>query len=80
MALIKGRFAGITVDQLDHLVLLGLDVLAWSLELQDLQVVGRGLLGVEHDLGHANREVVSLCYFEAVVLAGISCVYVAPES
>ena len=27
-----------------------------------------------------SAEVVSLCYFEAVILASISCVYVAPES
>ena len=76
----KGCFAGITVDQLDLFVLFGLDVLARSLELWDLQVIGWGLLGIERGLGHANREVVSLCYFEAVILAGISCVYVAPKS
>ena len=40
----KGCFAGIAVDQLDHLVLLGLGVLAWSLELWDLQVVGEVFL------------------------------------
>ena len=53
----KGRFARITVDQLDLFVLFGLDVLARSLELWDLQVIGWGLLGVEHGFGHANREV-----------------------
>ena len=76
----KGHFAGITVDQLDRFVLFGLDVLAWGLELWDLQVVGWGLLGIEHGLSHANREVVSLYYFEAVILVGVRCVYVAPES
>ena len=61
-------------------MLLGLDVLAWSLELGDLQVVGWGLLGVEHGLSHANREVVSLSYFEVVILTGVSYVYIAPKS
>ena len=32
----KGRFAGITVNQLDLFVLFGLEVLAWGLELWDL--------------------------------------------
>ena len=61
-------------------MLLGLDVLAWGLELWDLQVVGWGLLGIERGLGHANREVVSLSYFEAVILIGVSYIYVAPKS
>ena len=68
----KGRFARIAVDQLDLFVLFGLDVLTWGLELWDLQVIGWGLLGVEHGLSHANREVVSLCYFEVVVLVGVA--------
>ena len=36
--------------------------------------------GVERGLSHANREVVSLCYFEAVILACVSYVHVALES
>ena len=43
-------------------------------------MAGWGILGIERGLGHVNREVVSLCYFEAVILTGVSYVDVAPES
>jgi hypothetical protein len=50
----KGRLAGIIVDQLNLLVLIGLDVLLWCLVLWDLQLTGGNLGGVDQGLLHAN--------------------------
>jgi hypothetical protein len=43
----KGRLAGIIVDQLNFLVLVGLDVLPRCLALWDLQLAGGNLGGVD---------------------------------
>jgi hypothetical protein len=43
----KGRLAGIAIDQLDLLVLVGLDVLPRFLALWDLQLTGGNLGGVD---------------------------------
>jgi hypothetical protein len=50
----RGRLARIVVDQLNLIVLVGLDVLPQCLALWDLQLAGGNLGGVDHGLLHAN--------------------------
>jgi hypothetical protein len=50
----KSRLAGIVIDLLDLLVLVGLDVLSWYLALWDLQLAGGNLGGIDQGLLHAD--------------------------
>jgi hypothetical protein len=76
----KGRLAGIVVDQLNLLVLVGLDVLPWCLVLWDLQLAGGNLGGVDQGLLHVNRVVGGLCHLKAFLFTGIGSVNIASES
>jgi hypothetical protein len=50
----EDHLAGVIIDQLDLLVLVGLDVLPWYLVLWDLQLAGGNLGGVEQGLLHVD--------------------------
>jgi hypothetical protein len=75
----KCRLDGIAVDQLDLLVILGLDALARGLQLWDLQVVSESLGGGDQGLLHADREVHGFGHFETFFFIGVGHVDIASE-